>query len=372
MTLRSLATAPAVEPPVDLLAAYTGWLATTGRGCRGFLTAAATFLNRWPDPQDWAAEPLVGRLAVNQHTRPFLTFLMLHGHLRPGLDWLMARKIPLLLRYGQHSLLAGDLSGFQDAARELGFSEHMVTRTADRVVVRLLIQTGRPLAALTLDDLAALETVCRDRAAERGQGWANDRIVLRATQAVLFHLGVVDTPPDRRYGNSQRADHRFAGTPAALRTSFVAYLERLVGTHAPSTRKGIGIYLADFGRTLSTIDPELASLADLDRHRHIEPYLNAVARSRRRHDDQLLSVGDQRNRILAVSRFLADITEWGWPEAPGRKLIFSRDIPRRPRALPRYLPPETDRRLTGALQTSDNRQLAGCAAAGPRYGAAAR
>ncbi|MCA1677582.1 MAG: site-specific integrase [Actinobacteria bacterium] len=50
--------------------------------------------------------------------------------------------------------------------------------------------------------------------------------------------------------------------------------------------------------------------------------------------------------------FLNDIGQWGWPQAPDRRLIFPRDTPRRPQPLPRYLPAETDRRLTDALSRS--------------------
>src|SRR5213076_3607612 len=52
------------------------------------------------------------------------------------------------------------------------------------------------------------------------------------------------------------------------------------------------------------------------------------------------------------SCFLNDIGQWGWPEAPARRLIFPREGPRRPRALPRYLPAESDRRLVAALEAS--------------------
>ena len=52
---------------------------------------------------------------------------------------------------------------------------------------------------------------------------------------------------------------------------------------------------------------------------------------------------------------LADITEWGWQEAPPRQLVFPRDAPRLPRPLPRYLPPDADRRLVAALEASPYR-----------------
>ena len=39
-------------------------------------------------------------------------------------------------------------------------------------------------------------------------------------------------------------------------------------------------------------------------------------------------------------------------------MLFASDIPRLPRPLPRYLPPDADRRLTAALRESSNRQAA--------------
>ena len=94
------------------------------------------------------------------------------------------------------------------------------------------------------------------------------------------------------------------------------------------------------------IDPELTTLAGLDRQRHIEPYLAGVAAARHPHTGAPLSASERRSRILTVGRMIDDINEWGWVEAPGRRLVFPRDVPRLPRPLPRYLPADADRRLT--------------------------
>jgi integrase len=105
-------------------------------------------------------------------------------------------------------------------------------------------------------------------------------------------------------------------------------------------------------RTWPGVAPTLASIAELDRRRHIETYLTAVADATRERDGLPISIEEQRGRIIAVSCFLNDIGQWDWPEAPPRRLIFPRDSPRRPRALPRYLPGETDRRFVAALEAS--------------------
>ena len=53
--------------------------------------------------------------------------------------------------------------------------------------------------------------------------------------------------------------------------------------------------------------------------------------------------------------FLDAIAEWGWPEAPARRLIFPRDAPKLPHPLPRYLPADQERALLAALENSPNR-----------------
>ena len=93
----------------------------------------------------------------------------------------------------------------------------------------------------------------------------------------------------------------------------------------------------------------MASLDKLDRRRHIEPYLNSLSTAASSKTGERITTAEHARRVVALSGFLADIGEWGWPDAPPRRLVFRSDIPRLPRPLPRYLPVDADRRLTEAL-----------------------
>jgi integrase len=112
--------------------------------------------------------------------------------------------------------------------------------------------------------------------------------------------------------------------------------------------------LGHFARFLAACDPALDSLAGLDRQRHIEPWLAAVAAARNPRTGTVLSASERRSRVLTVGRMIDDIIEWGRREAPARRLVFARDVPRLPRALPRYLPADADRALASALHASPN------------------
>lgn len=354
-----IACAPGSDTAAGLLAGYAGHLARTGRGNAGYQRAARAFLARWPDPQDWASQPLARRLAASNQTTPFLAFLMTSGSLRPGYDYLLVRKLASIWREVPDSALAADVDRFRAAATELGYSPAVGKAMASQVLIRLLIQTGRPLAQLTAAELDALAAAMREREASRGRRLRHYRHAVHATRAVLFHLGVLSAPPPVPEGRRGHPDaDRLAGTSPSLLPTFLAYLTRRRATCAPGTVSNTVSRLAHFGRHLAAIDPQLASIAKLHRRRHIEPYLDAVTGATRPADGAPIAISERRARIITVSRFLADITEWGWAEAPARRLVFASDIPRLPRPLPRYLPPDADRRLADALHASPNRQAA--------------
>jgi hypothetical protein len=97
----------------------------------------------------------------------------------------------------------------------------------------------------------------------------NDRVFLHAAWAVLFHLGIIGvTPPNRRRREHAGHAHHFGGVPAWLAARFEDYTSAISGTHERSTMDGIAIRLAHSGRHLAAVDPDLESLAGLDRTSH--------------------------------------------------------------------------------------------------------
>lgn len=350
--------ASAAVAEVDLLAAYGEHCGRLGLISVNLGSAARTFLRGWPDPQRWAEEPLEVRLTVSHPTRSFVMFLMLAGHLRPGYDYLIRRKLSVFWRHLPPGPLADDLAGFLGAAAELGFTERTRSAAASQVIGRLLLQTGRRLDALTdkdFDDLLAAS------ATRHGRGKASRHYssATHTARQVMFHLGVLTVQPVNATSLLRQSfQQRMRDATPALRSSFVAYLDRLTATHSRSTVTGTATRLNHFAAHLGAVDPTLASLAGLDRRRHIETYLTATAVATNSRTGAPIQASERRGRVLAVHCMLNDIAEWGWPQAPERRLVFRSDIPKLPRPLPRYLTPDLDRRLTQALQASPERMPA--------------
>jgi integrase len=340
----------------DLAAAYAAQLSCTGKARASYMSAARKFLVRWPEPQCWADEPLRRRLASGSYVRPFLLFLMLQGHLHPGYDYLVSRKLVNFWREAAASPLGRDLERFCHGAQAIGYTPAVAVRVASQSVGRMLIQTGRHLDDLTLADFEELADACAERDSRAGD-WRHYQSALSAAQRVLFHLGVVDKPPPA-WEQPKSLRERMQGVHPPLRASFVAYLERKAATCHAKTVTGLATRLAHFGHLLGEIDPSLSSLADLDRRCHIEPYLNALTTTANSKREGTITKADQARRAIAVRGFLTDIAEWGWDDAPARKLVFRSDVPRAPRPLPRYLPIDADRRLSAALEHSPYRLAA--------------
>jgi site-specific recombinase XerD len=335
---------------------YRAWLEGRGIAGRSYLSGARTFLARHPDPERWATLPLKMRLSEGNNVRPLLNFLMLFGHLHPGYDYLLERKLTPVFREIVHSPLAGEMSRFLQAAQQLGYSERVRVGMASEVAARLLIQTGGPLVQLGEADINCFEEALAERERHHGRPFVHYRSASHATRAVLYHLGAPAEPMPKRWATGRWSfERRFHGMNPGLRRSMIAYLERLSATLARQTVSGAASDLAHFGRFLSIIDPDLDSFADLDRRRHIEPYLTHVAELVNEHNGKKIVASTQRRRIQVVGRMLDAMAEWSWEEAPSRRLVFERDSPKLPRPLPRYLPPAHDRLLVEALEASPNR-----------------
>jgi len=344
------------DDAIDLFGDYRRWLEHRGIAGRSYLSGARTFLARHPDPERWATLPLERRLSEGNNVRPLLNFLMLHGHLRPGYDYLLERKLASVLRDIVHSPLAGEMTRFLQAAEQLGYSERVRVGMASEVAARLLIQTGIPLVELTNADTGTFEEALTERERHHHRPFVHYRSALHATRAVLYHLGAPAEPVPKRWATGRWSfERRLQGMNPGLRRSMIAYLERLSATLARQTVSGAASDLAHFGRFLKVIDPDLDSFVDLDRRRHIEPYLTHVAEKVNGRNGKKIVASTQRRQIQVVGRMLDAMAEWGWEEAPSRRLVFERDSPKLPRPLPRYLPPDNDRRLVEALEASPNR-----------------
>lgn len=341
----------------DILVHYASRLGVDPCGDSRLINIARSHFTLHPDLETFSDLPLSLRLTEVPEAKPFLLFLMLQGYLRPGYDYLVERTLCGFWHELELSPMKSDIESFLYAAQEAGFSKKVSMRVASQTIARLLIQSGKSLQELKYSDLSNLANACKERKDATGQGWRHYKSALATAERVLFHLEVLESPP-KAWLVPKSFLVRMSDSHPALRSSLVAYLERKLGTCRPKTVSSLATRLSHFGRFISECDPELTSIRDLKRQRHIEPYLNSIAAAINPQTNQPITVADQARRIISLGCFFRDITEWGWDDIPSRILVFRSDIPRSPVPLPRYIPIDADRRLTQALQNSNYRLAA--------------
>ena len=347
---------PQPESPAEVLAAYHAHQARTGRGNTAFTYWAKAFLRAWPHLRDWEDEPLAVQLSANSSTRPFITFLLVTGRLHPGWEYLVHRKFSSIWRDVPGTVIGQDLAAFITAARGCGYSQRVASAMASQVIARVLFATGKRLTEVVHDDFNDLAVAGLARQAATGRTWKHYRATATGAKTVLYHHGVLPALPEpfeQRWPFARRLAH----VPEPMHTILVRYLQHKTVTCRPATVSSLATRLAAFGAYLAGTDPD-ATPATLDRCQHIEPWLASLTTAANTKSGGTLSVPEQARRILAVANFLTEITEWGWPEAPTRRLMFPSDNPRLPQPLPRFLPPDADRRLTEALEASPHRLAA--------------
>lgn len=349
-------TADSCETPEQVVAAYLAHQSRTGRGNVSFTRAARVFMRRWPHPQDWAEEDLDVQLSADSATRPFITFLLVTRRLHPGWEYMVNRKFSSLWRDVPDTAIGADLVSFIDAAQGCGYTQRVSSAMASQVMARVLFATGRPMSQTTHADFDALTTAGLRRQETTGRTWRHYRGTATATKTVLFHMGILPALPEPCQQPWPFA-RRLEDVPEPMHSIMVRYLQRKSLTCKPKTVSSLATRLKHFATFLTSIDAGLTP-ADLTRCDHIEPWLVSLPHTLNTTTGALVTVAEQARRILAAANFLADITEWDWPEAPGRRLFYSSDNPRLPQPLPRFLPPDADRRLTEALTASENRLAA--------------
>ena len=192
---------------------WTAWRPRVGN--KTFDSGARCFLARYPDRRPSPGLPLEQRLASTRpHLQPVLNFLMLHGHLQPGYDYLLGPQADRdLAGKRRRSPLGPDLKRFLAGAQTLDYSERARTGMASQIAVRMLIQTGRVLGKLTDGDFAAFGQAITERE-ERSWAASSSITTARSTRPVrhtdhrrarepvrTVHAGPVElgTPSGRRH-----------------------------------------------------------------------------------------------------------------------------------------------------------------------------
>ena len=341
------------------------------------------FTARWPSLQDWFDAPLTDRLLdregcvpkAHPHggasvVMPYLTYLSLVGGVGLDYDLLLSRTFasPFTSSVHQHAL-GVDVALFGrhvDRLVQLGYVPAGARQHLAWPLGRMLLHRGDPdLTALTVTDLDGLREAIgaftvrlqsEPLRAFYGRSGSSGRSLepaevsrgflatassrLHAVQVLLFNTGQIDRPPAGRVDAGTWTDRM---SPPGAPPRIAAVIERFLRLHLeanldrPQTVRHFRDALHRLVRWLGVEHPDVVNLDELHRS-HAEGFLRWLGAQNSTHTGAPLALTTRRSVITLLARFVNETAAWGWDDVPGRVLFVRGDIPKTPKALPRFIP----------------------------------
>lgn len=188
-----------------------------------------------------------------------------------------------------------------------------------------------------------------------GKGHSPYLVAASNAQRVLFDLGILDELPHA--GGPVPFADRLAQVRPPIRTAMIAYLERKRVTCRSTTMSAIATRHKHFGELLAGIDPDLDSVAALDRRKHIKPYLTGMVDVLNTKYVESVTVADRLRRVLELMGFLTDITEWDLARSTTAQAAGPGQHPQATANTAPLPPVDIDSRLTQILTDSLGNEL---------------
>lgn len=356
------------------------------------MSAYRRFVEQWPDLEDWFSAPLAERLGftgdrlyANGRTAAhraagYLVYLALVGGVGLDFAYVLGRRYARILDPASGAAGYGiDLPLLEShVARlvQLGYPPAAARSHLTWGLGRLILTRGDPdLRAITTDDLYAAGSEIRQFGARedfldlrralypgRGSSLTQDAgaafvrthlAKLHAVHVLLFNIGQVAEPPTVGTLRRPTWTDRLLPEPCAptIREAVERYLRiRLEAKFdRPQTVRLVREGLRRFVGWLTREHPEVTTLAQVDRSL-MEEYLRWLPGCLSKLSGEPLAVTTVKHEVNAIGAFCRDTAIWGWTDVPGRPLISSRDTPRRPETLPRYLTTQEVDALMAAVE----------------------
>lgn len=268
----------------------------------------------------------------------------MHCHVLP--DELLPPEVTLFIRE------------LVDEGVRIGYKRRSTTAKLSRIMKALYLHHLAPgVTEISAEDVAAFEEAIvafgqrPDLATFFESAETYRRVAKQYRQAVyslrlvLYHRGKIAAPPDRTPSRPKRM---------ILRPRMNALLERYLWARQvqyarPATITKIGCDVRRFIHWLSCEHPDLESFSEVTRD-HVLSYSASLETALSPRTARPLTVESKITRLSSLSVFFQDTTAWGWEEAPLRPLLGARDLPKRPKRIPRYIPADQLGKLLPAVR----------------------
>jgi site-specific recombinase XerD len=137
-------------------------------------------------------------------------------------------------------------------------------------------------------------------------------------------------------GTREHDWHQIAESAPTMAATMLRYLDQIALSLRPASVTAADGILRGFGGWIATNHPEVIGLADVER-RHIEAYKTYLPTRPNKNGVPPLSEQTIRIKLGTLRTFFERTSEWGYPDAPTKVLIFNGDLPTPDDPLPKFL-----------------------------------
>jgi len=297
--------------------------------------AARTFCARLERADGFERMSLSRQVEAIARAPAFAAWLMVSGRLVVSAELLVGAD--LRLGVAARNYLPAVHGWFVDAAERLGASPADISLQWSTLAKITALSGVAPDAIADAEfDAARAQILGAFSARARPSSGRNPAACFHRLRLTLYHAGRLQSHA-RPTGREPLARSGWGAVAPGFAQAARRYVAQVALSLRPSTVAHIEQTLREFGTWLATAHPAVPSCAAL-RRQHIEDYkawLHATPRASS--GGRPLNRASIKNRLINLRCFFERITEWGYPDAPCRPLIFMGDLPLVDKPLPRFL-----------------------------------
>jgi integrase len=332
-----------------LVGSYMSYLKAAGYSkipheVKVFEQAARRFLSKFPDPQEWVTLSVEEQYRCDHKERSFVHYLILRRLLPMPLAYMLTPK-PRFYQMAIRLMERQTFDHYQKAAERLGYDEKNV-KGQFCALLCLMTWAQKSIEALTLDDLdtfiqelrAAFLSVKRRRRIIRNGLPARWDSQLSSLRNVLYHMGII--PQLNRSIRRTSFEKQWKDIPLGIAIPVHRYLQQMGLSLRPESAYQEKTRLFRFFSWLASTNPEVTRIEHIQRY-HIEAFKEFLLWAPLQHKSNgpgdVLCSSTRYHFLAALYYFFIRISEWQWPEAPKRVLVFPGDFPIIDKPSPKFL-----------------------------------
>ena len=332
-----------------LVGSYMSYLRAAGYSripheVKVFEQAARRFLSRFPDPQEWVMLSVEEQYRCNHKERSFVHYLILRRLLPMPLPYMLTPK-PRFYQMATRLMERETFQYYREAAQRLKYGEQNIKEQFCALLC-LMTWSQKSIDALTLDDLdifiqelrAAFLSVKRRRKSVKNGLPSRWDSQLSSLRNVLYHMGII--PQLNRSTRRTSFEKQWKDIPLGIAAPVRRYLQQMGLSLRPESAYQEKTRLFRFFSWLAQDYSEITRIEHIQRC-HIEAFKEYIRWAPPQHKSNgpgdVLRPSTRYHFLSALYYFFIRISEWQWPEAPKRVLVFPGDFPIIDKPSPKFL-----------------------------------